>query len=121
MSLTPVPDITQSDVVPAVHPTACPPWCKHRRAPQTHHFGPTMTWHWGPQFQLRNPDALSDVIPVIVRAQLFRCDEGDATGEQGLYLSGETDVELGRDDAEIFIGQMQGFVDTMRLMLQQMG
>jgi hypothetical protein len=120
MSLTPIPTTTPT-VTPTAHPTPCPSWCRDRKQPAQHHFGPTVTWHWSPQYQLRNPAPLDNDIPVIVRAELFRCDEGDVVGEPSLYLSGETDMELGRDETEIFIGQLRGFVDTMEIMLRQMG
>lgn len=107
--------------VPASHPTACPSWCRDRRHPAGHHFGPTSTWHWGPQVRLANPDPLPDTIPVILRAELFRADEGDERGEVSMYLSGETDIEMGRDEVDVFIIQAQAFVDTLRAMRRQMG
>jgi hypothetical protein len=38
-----------------------------------------------------------------------------------MYVSGETDTEMGRDEVDVFIIQAQAFVDTLRAMRQQMG
>lgn len=121
MSLTPVPDITQSDAAPASHPSPCPSWCKDRRHPAGHHFGPTATWHWGQQVRLANPAPLEGEAPVILRAELFRNDEGDQLGEVSMYLSGETDIEMGRGEVDVILGQLQAFVDAVRVMRRQMG
>lgn len=107
-------------VTPTAHPTPCPSWCKDRRHPQGHHFGPTATWHWGTQYKLANPTPLDGDAPVILRAELFRSDENSDTGEASMYLSGETDMEMGRDEVDVFIIQAQAFVDTLRAMRQQM-
>lgn len=110
-----------SAVAPASHPTPCPSWCRDRRHVQDHHFGPTATWHWGTQYQLANPAPLEGEPPTFVRAELFRCDENDQRGEVSMYLSGETDIEMGRDEVDAFIVQAQAFVDTLRVMRRQMG
>lgn len=120
MSLTPVPATTPV-VTPAAHPTPCPSWCRDRRQPARHHFGPTVTWHWGQQVRLANPAPLDHDVPVILRAELFRSDEDGETGEASMYLSGETDIEMGRDEVDVFIVQAQAFVDTLRVMRRQMG
>lgn len=124
----PSPDISAGTVTqtspsasPVAHPTACPSWCKDRRHPQGHHFGPTATWHWGTQYHLANPAPLDGDAPIIVRAELFRSDEGNQFGEVSMYLSGETDIEMGRDEVDVFIIQAQAFVDGLRVMRRQMG
>lgn len=111
--------IGDATVVP--HPTPCPSWCKDRRHVEGHHFGPTATWHWGTQHQLANPNPLPDTAPVIMRAELFRNDELNDLGEASMYVSGETDIEMGADEADVFIISMQAFVDTLRAMRCQMG
>lgn len=116
------PVVTALPPVPAQasHPTACPAWCRHRADPASHHFGPTATWHWGRQQVLANPDPLEGDEPVLVRAQLCRTDEGDGTGEALLFLSGESDVELDAAALDVWLVQAQAFVDTLRIMRQQM-
>lgn len=108
-------------VTPACHPTACPSWCKDRHHVEGHHFGPTATWHWGTQYRLTNPAPLDGDAPVFVRAELFRADEGNGLGEVSMYLSGETDIEMSRDEVDVFVIQAQAFVDTLRTMRRQMG
>ncbi len=112
---------TVTALSPTSHPTPCPSWCKDRRHPEGHHYGPTATWHWSPQVRLTNPDPLPDTIPVILRAELFRNDEDDQLGEPSMYVSGETDIEMGRDEVDVFIIQLQAFVDAVRIMRRQMG
>lgn len=102
------------------HPTPCPAWCKDRRHPLKHSFGPSMTPHWSPQYRLANPTPLPDMAPVIMRAELYRLDEGNELDEPGLYVSGESDVQLSGPEADIFIGQMQAFVDGLRVLRAQM-
>ncbi|KOV07493.1 hypothetical protein ADK92_05605 [Streptomyces sp. XY533] len=58
---------------------------------------------------------------MFARAELIRLDEGARLGEQVMYLSGETDVELTPDEADIFIAQAQAWVDTLRVLRRQMG
>jgi hypothetical protein len=103
------------------HPTPCPSWCKDRRHVEGHHFGPTVTWHWSVQHKLTNPSPLDGELPIFLRAELFRNDEGNELGEVSMYVSGETDTEMGRDEVDVFIVQAQAFVDTLRAMRQQMG
>lgn len=112
---------TAPAVTPTAHPTPCPSWCRDRRHPAGHHFGPTVTWHWGQQVRLANPAPLDSDVPIILRAELFRTDEDCETGEASMYLSGETDIEMGRDEVDVFIVQAQAFVDTLRVMRRQMG
>lgn len=117
-------DDTESTITalpPTSHPTACSSWCKDRRHVEGHHYGPTATWHWGTQYRLANPAPLNGDAPVFMRAELFRADEGDQLGEVSMYLSGETDIEMGRDEVDVFLIQAQAFVDTVRVMRQQMG
>jgi hypothetical protein len=106
---------------PASHPTPCPSWCRDRRHPAGHHFGPTVTWHWGQRVRLANPDPLPDTTPVILRAELFRNDEDGELGVPSMYLSGETDVEMGAAEIDVFLVQLQAFVDSVRVMRRQMG
>lgn len=120
-SSTAQPSTTAPALLPTSHPTPCPSWCRDRRHVEGHHFGPTATWHWGTQYQLANPAPLAGEAPVFVRAELFRCDEDDQRGEVSMYLSGETDIEMGRDEVDVLIVQAQAFVDTLRAMRQQMG
>ncbi|WP_327335900.1 hypothetical protein OG384_04500 [Streptomyces sp. NBC_01324] len=118
----PVPP--QSAPAPAAllpHPTPCPSWCKDRHHPLSHRFGPTSTAHWSPQVKLGNPRPLEDSAAVIMRAELYRGDEGSSMGEPVLYVEGETDIDLTRDEADVFIAQAQAFVDTLRVLRSQMG
>jgi hypothetical protein len=69
---------------------------------------------------LPNPDPLEGEPPVLMRAELCRSDENDGVGEPLLVLSGETDVELDAASLELFIVQAQAFVDTLRILRQQM-
>jgi hypothetical protein len=114
---TPAP----APAAPVSHPSPCPSWCRDRHDRMSHRFGPTITPHRGPQVRLANPDPLPDVIPVMMRAFLHRSDEGNATGEPTMYVSGETDVALGRDEVDMFIPQMQAFLDALKVMRRQMG
>lgn len=128
MTIT-VPEQSTAPTVPAAptapmpaHPTACPDWCKDRAHRMGHHFGPTATAHWGPQYRLPNPRPLNaDDASVMLRAELFRYDEGARTGETVLYIQGETDVDLSADEADMFIAQAQAFVDTLRVMRRHVG
>lgn len=105
----------------ASHPTACPPWCKDRQHPAGHHYGSSSTAHWSPQVQLLNPRPLESVAPVVVRAELYRSDADAALGMPVLYVQGETDIDLSRFEADVFIAQAQAFVDTLRVLRRQMG
>ncbi|MGW2476883.1 DUF6907 domain-containing protein [Streptomyces sp. NPDC001665] len=104
----------------ASHPTACPPWCKDRQHPMGHHYGASTTAHWSPQVQLLNPRPLESVTPVVVRAELYRGNEGTALGMPVLYVQGETDIDLSRFEADLFIARAQAFVDTLRVLRRQM-
>ncbi|MCD9196041.1 DUF6907 domain-containing protein [Streptomyces albireticuli] len=106
---------------PLSHPTVCPSWCRDRQEPAAHHFGPTATWHWSPQYRLSNPRPLEGDVPVILRSELYRSDEESGTGEVKLYLSGETDIDLGRDEADVLIADLDAFVATLRVLRRQMG
>lgn len=105
----------------ASHPTPCPSWCKHRDELTAHHFGPTMTAHWSPQYMLTNPRPLPGTVPIVMRAELSQIDEGDETAEPTLYLSGETDIDLSREEADIFIPQMEAFLVAVKVLRRQMG
>ncbi|WP_329143504.1 hypothetical protein OIU91_06105 [Streptomyces sp. NBC_01456] len=118
---TPVVPVQPSTPQAASHPTPCPAWCKDRCHVAGHHFGPTATWHWSPQYVLGNPRPLSDDSPVILTAELSRGDEGDGVGEAVLYVQGMTDIDLSAAEADIFIAQAQAFVDTLRVLRAQMG
>jgi hypothetical protein len=85
-----------------------------------HNFGPTSTDHWSPQALLPNPNPLPGESETILRAELYRGDEGSETAETLLYLQGETDIDMTADEADIFIAQAQAFVDTLRVMRRQM-
>lgn len=101
---------------PSAHPTSCPSWCKDRGHPAAHHFGPSSTAHWSPQYVLPGEGST-----VMLRAELVRLDEGDRVGEQVLYVSGETDKELSSlAEADIYIAQAQAFVDMLRVLRRQM-
>ncbi len=86
-----------------------------------HLFGPSVTAHWSPQYQLANPRPLADAFPVVLRAELYRSDENAETGETVLYVQGETDIDLSAAEADVFIAQAQAFVDTLRVLRAQMG
>jgi hypothetical protein len=104
-----------------LHPTPCPSWCKDRSHRIRHSFGPTATWHWSPQYTVGNPRPLDAGPAVILRAELFVGDEGDRRGDASLYVQGETDIDLSAAEADIFITNMQAFVDTLRVLRSQMG
>ncbi|MFJ2676363.1 DUF6907 domain-containing protein [Streptomyces sp. NPDC087525] len=103
------------------HPTPCPSWCRDRHSPLSHHFGPTSTWHWSPQYQVPNPRPLDGGPETLLRAELVRNDENSATGPVSLYFQAEGDVDLSADEADIFIAQAQAWVDTLRVLRRQMG
>lgn len=103
------------------HPTACPPWCRDRRHPVAHSFGPTSTAHWSPQHHLPTPRPQAGSSPVMLRAELYRGDRDAEVGQTLLYLQGETDIDLNADEADIFIANAQAFVDTLRVLRRQMG
>ncbi|MGY0062808.1 DUF6907 domain-containing protein [Streptomyces sp. LZ34] len=107
--------------VTRTHPTPCPSWCKDREHQSRHHFGPTSTAHWSPQYQVANRRPLPDTIPVILRAELSRIDEGDRRGETVLYVSGESDIDCDRDEADVLIADVRAFLTALVTMRRQMG
>lgn len=115
----PIVAVSPPTLAPLAHPTACPQWCKDRSNPAVHHFGPSSTAHWSPQYALANPRPLYGQ-PVMIRAELSRMDEGDETDRTVLFVQGETDIDLTADEADIFIAQAQAWVDTLRVLRQQM-
>ncbi|WP_158712444.1 DUF6907 domain-containing protein [Streptomyces sp. NRRL F-5135] len=106
---------------PLTHPSPCPSWCKERRQVTEHHFGPSATWHWSPQYKVSNPRPLDGGPETLLRAELVRNDEGTATGPVSLYVQAEGDIDLTADEADIFITQAQAWVDTLRALRRQMG
>jgi hypothetical protein len=110
---------TVSPTAPVSHPTTCPPWCKDRRHPAAHGSAPLQTSHFGPQLVLSNPDPLPRTSTVMARAELCRLDDS-RMGEQMLFVSGESDVELSGPEADVFIAQAQAFVDGLRVLRRQM-
>ncbi|MFD8142464.1 DUF6907 domain-containing protein [Streptomyces sp. NPDC059708] len=110
-----VPSPTTPPAPAVSHPTACPSWCKDRHAPLGHHFGPSSTAHWSPQYVVWGEGS-----ELILRAELVRLDGGDRRGEETLFVSGETDVELTAAEADVFILQAQAWVDTLRVLRRQM-
>jgi hypothetical protein len=117
--LLPESPIVPSPTVPVSHPTACPSWCKDRRHPLAHSFGPTQTSHFSPQLRLSNPNPLPKSSAVMIRAELCRMDDTEF-GEATLYVQGETDLELSGPEADMFIAQAQAFVDGLRVLRAQM-
>ncbi|WP_442817826.1 DUF6907 domain-containing protein [Streptomyces sp. NBC_01591] len=120
-TVLPEPALVPAQSVPVSHPSPCPSWCKDRHRPMGHHFGPTSTAHWSQQVQLSNPKPLSGLSAVMLRAELYRGDQGSEVAEPLLYVQGETDIDLTADEADIFIAQAQAFVDTLRVLRRQMG
>ncbi|MDX2732851.1 hypothetical protein PV320_29955 [Streptomyces sp. PA03-2a] len=85
-----------------------------------HDFGPAVTAHWSPEYQLAGPRPESKGLPVLLRAELSRLDEGSHEDEVVLYVQGETSVDLKANEADVFIAQAQAFVDTLRVLRRQM-
>lgn len=112
----PVPTVTQ----PLAHPTACPAWCKDRDQQMNHYFGPTSTFHWSPQYTVSNPCSVGGGRDVVLRAELCVSDKDDREGEASLCIQGESNIELSSAEADIFIANMQAFVDTLRVLRGQM-
>lgn len=104
---------------PAQHPTACPSWCKHWRSPMRHDFGPSFTPHLGTELVLANPSPNSNE-KALLRAELFRLDEGSETGKTVLYINGESEVDLSRDELEALIPQVQAFLTGLQVAHRQM-
>lgn len=103
------------------HPSPCPPWCKERGHRLNHHFGPSSTWHWSPQYHLANAWANGDDASPLMRAELARCDEDDKVGGTSMFVQGEREANLSAAEADIFIAHLQAFVDTLRVLRSQMG
>lgn len=101
------------------HPSPCPSWCKDGDRPLEHTFGPSTTWHWSPQYRLANP--VSEGPDTLLFAEIVRNDEDSATGEPAMFVQAQGAIEVGADDADILIAQMQAFVDTLRVLRRQMG
>jgi hypothetical protein len=85
-----------------------------------HRFGPTSTFHWSPQYTVSSPRPFDADSAVILSAELCVGDEDDQQGETTLYVYGDTDIDLSAAEADIFIANMQAFVDTLRVLRQQM-
>lgn len=105
---------------PSAHPAACPSWCRERHdAAACASLG--LMPHLSAEYRVENPAPLDDESAFMLRAQLLQIDR--VTGEDTLvmYVSGESDVELEADEADVLIAQMQAFVDTLRVLRRQMG
>ena len=111
MSLTVLPTVPAAAVQ---HPTVCPPWCEEHAADRTE------TWHWSLQHKLRNPRPEDPNQDVLLRAELYRRDTVDG-GETRLLLGGESDVDVSAEEADVLIGQLAAFVDTLRGLRSRMG
>lgn len=107
-------------VAPIVHPTACPSWCVEIGRPMDHHFGPTSTSHFSRKFALDGVcSAVAGDEPTMMRASLYRLDT-DRCGETVLSLYGETETELTANEADIFIGNLQAFLNTVHVLRRGM-
>ncbi len=123
---TVVPESVTNAVSPAApppvsHPTPCPAWCRDRHDRTGHEFGPTSSWHWSPEHVLLAPPSGSVAPAPLVRAELTRVDEDSATADVKLYVQAEQHVVLSPAEADIFIANMQAFVDTLWVLRGQMG
>jgi hypothetical protein len=76
--------------------------------------------HWSPEYRLSNPRSLVAGDDALMRMELFRLDEGRGTGDTRLYVVGEAGVEMGRDEAEIFVAQLEATLTAARVLLRQM-
>ncbi|MFF2944055.1 DUF6907 domain-containing protein [Streptomyces niveus] len=104
---------------PVSHPTACPSWCKDRHHPSLHNSSARDTAHRSPALLLAAPGV--DGPDVIVRAELFRLDERDDTGEEVAYVEGEGQREMSGPELDVFIAQAQAFVDSLRVLRGHLG
>lgn len=120
MNRLPVTPSTDPAFAPVAHPTACPSWCADRAHPAGHHFGPSMTAHSSPEQAVANLSPLPGGSPWMIRAELVRLDEGDARGETVLYVQGETDMELSRDEADLFIADFEAMLAKLKVLRRQM-
>jgi hypothetical protein len=86
-----------------------------------HRFGPTGTFHWSPQYTVSNPRPWAEGDDIIMTAELVVSDEDDQVGKTSLYVVGASDIDLSPAEADIFIANMQAFVDTLKVLRSQMG
>lgn len=125
MTVTQTPAVSQPEAAIAgsavSHPTPCPPWCKDRGHRIDHRFGPTCTFHWGSRYSVSNPRPLEDAEVTLLTAELVVGDEDGRLGEASLFIEGASDIDLSPAEADVFIAQMQAFVDTLRVLRGQMG
>ncbi|MEU0354930.1 DUF6907 domain-containing protein [Streptomyces cyaneofuscatus] len=104
----------------AAHPTPCPAWCREKHQASAC-AALRMTIHLSAEHGVANPDPLDgDLTDVLIKAQLLKIDRTPEEDTFVMYLSGETDVEVDKDGADILIAQMQAFVDTLRVLRRQM-
>lgn len=68
-----------------------------------------------------NPRQLEDAEDFILTAELVVGDEDDRLGAAYLYVQGGADAELSPDETDLFIIQMQAFLNTVRVLRRQMG
>lgn len=122
MSNTLVPEQAAVAATPVTssHPTACPSWCRERHSVAA--SAPLQTTaHLSPTHKLLNPQPMAAQPEALLQAELFQLDERADLGLTRLYVSGAGDAELDGPEADIFIAQMQAFVDTLRVLRRQMG
>ncbi|MGW2113749.1 DUF6907 domain-containing protein [Streptomyces zhihengii] len=91
-------------------PAACPSWCGVK-----HPVGKGA--HFSAQAIVPNPRPLPDEAPVLLRAELYQ----DADGLALMFVQGETTLELAAPGADDLIGQVQAFLDHLRLLRTHMG
>ena len=117
MSTTlPAAEVFDPAFAPVAHPTLCPPWCADRSHPANHHFGPSMTAHFSPQQRLSAAGAVESLL----RVELMRTDERDDRGETMMYVQGAADVELSRDEADLFIADFEAMLAKLKVQRRQM-
>lgn len=114
-----IPEQATVAAASVTHPTACPPWCKHDRFPAGHNHSPRDTAHRSFELRLAAPGSSTDSA-VLARAELFRLDENADVGDTILWISGETEFALAPGEVDAFLVQAQAFVDTLRVLRQQM-
>lgn len=105
---------------PVAHPTPCPSWCADRAHPAGHHFGPSMTAHCSPEQVVANPNPLPNGSRFLLRVELMRTDEGAGRGETVMYVQGESDAELSRDEARMWLADMKALVAKGEILVEQM-
>lgn len=115
-----LPQVPSRTPETAAAPASCPSWCR-----ETHDVTACgvlgVTTHLSSEHSVANPDPLDDAPALMMRAQLLKIDRAQGENTLVMYVNGESDVELGGDDADILIAQMQAFVDTLRVLRRQMG